>query len=397
MSFLRTAKGFLARLRQQSSNRDFHYYSRWWAIVKKEFIQLRRDYVTLAMMVIVPISQTALFGFAINTDPKHLPTAIISADNSVFSRTFINSMKNSDYFDIQNDNFTKAEAKQALKSGKVLFVLHIPPNFSRNILRGETPEILLEADASDPNNVNSPIIAITGMLDHVFQEDFNGPLSHLYQNKQPYTLNSHLLYNPEKITQYNIIPGLIGAILLFSLTMVTAMAITRERERGTMEQLLAMPLRPYEVIAGKIIPYVLIGVIQATFIIIAGFYVFNIPFLGSLFIFYIVVLLFISVTISIGVSLSSFASNQMESLQFTIMYLLPSLLLSGFMFPFAGMPLWAQYLGNLLPLTHFVSLARAIMLKGSSFIELWPHVWPLIIMQIILFFLAVKFYRKTLD
>mgnify|MGYP001809620029 CR=1 FL=1 len=372
-------------------------FSRWRAIMKKEFFQLKRDRITLAMMIFIPLLQTGLFGYAINTDPKHLPTAIVNGDYSLFSRSFISALKNSNYFDIKNDALTESEAHQALKSGKILFVVHIPVDFSRNVLRGKNPSILLEADATDPNVVGSPVLAVTGMLDTVFKEDFKGALSHFHQEKQPYNLNIHLLYNPEKITQYNIIPGLIGTILTFSLTMMTAMAITRERERGTMEQLLAMPLQPYEVVAGKIIPYIFIGLVQATLIILAAKYLFNIPFLGSIFTLYAAIFLFIAVTISVGVTLSSFASNQMQSMQFTIMTLLPSILLSGFMFPFSGMPIWAQHVGQLLPLTHFVRLVRAIMLKGSSLTELWPSIWPLLVMEVILFTVAIKCYRKTLD
>lgn len=372
-------------------------FLRWWAIVKKELTQLKRDRVTLVMIIAIPIFQVMLFGYAINTDPKHLPTAIVNADNSIFSRSFIVALKNSTYFDITQSNLTEMQAKEALKEGEVLFVINIPVDFTRKILRGEKPEILIEADATDPTVVGGPISAISALFENVFKEDFTGVLSQFYSTIVPYTVNAHLLYNPEKITQYNIIPGLIGTILTFSLTMMTTIAITRERERGTMEQLLAMPINSSEVIAGKIIPYVFIGLIQATLIIIAARFLFDIPFLGSIIALYTVILLFISVTISIGVTLSSFAKNQMQSMQFTIMTLLPSILLSGFLFPFAGMPKWAQHVGEMLPLTYFVRLIRSIMLKGSSWGELWINMWPLGIMLVVILSLAVKFYRKTLD
>lgn len=372
-------------------------YSRWWAIVKKELTQLKRDRVTLGLIVVVPIIQIVLFGFAINTDPKHLPTAIVSADQGVFGRSLIVAMENSRYFAIKKTNLSVNEGQEALKRGDVLFVLNIPVDFTRKILRGENPGLLLEADATDPSAIGGATAAINDMLAQVFDEDFKGTLRYLVNYRAPYHVNIHLLYNPEKITQYNIIPGLIGSILTFTLTMMTAIAITRERERGTMEQLLAMPIKAYEVVTGKIIPYIFIGLIQATLIIVAANFLFNIPFLGSIFSLYIVILLFISVTIAIGITLSSFAQSQMQSMQLTIMMLLPSLLLSGFMFPFAGMPVWAQHIGGALPLTYFVRLVRAIMLKGSTWSTLWPDIWPLMIMLTIVVSLAIKCYRKTLD
>lgn len=371
--------------------------SRWWAIVIKELLQLKRDRVTLAMIIIIPIMQLLLFGYAINTNPKHLPTAIVSADNSILVRSFIAAMKNSSYFDLNEKILTKAQAKQALERGDVLFVIHFPVDFTRKVLRGENPEVLLEADATDPTAVSGPTAVAIGMLGSVFREDFRGVLSKFNNGNTPYTVNTHLLYNPEELIQYNIIPGLVGTILTFTLVMMTAIAITRERERGTMEQLLAMPVKPYEVIAGKIVPYVIIGLVQATIIVLASRYLFNVPIFGRVFILYVVVLLFIAANIAIGVTLSSFAKNQMQSMQLTQMALLPSIFLSGFMFPFAGMPLWAQYLGQIIPLTYFIRLVREIMLKGSSFADLWPNIWPLLLIDIIVVIIGVKTYRKTLD
>jgi ABC-2 type transport system permease protein len=372
-------------------------FLRWIAIVKKELIQLKRDRVTLAMIIVIPIIQLTLFGFAINTDPKHLPTAIVSADHSVFTRSFITAMQNSSYFELKKDILTEQQAKKALNAGDILFVVSIPVDFTRKLLRNETPEILLEADATDPNSVGGAVEAITGMLSTVIQEDFRGVLARNIQSSPPYSVNVHRLYNPEKITQYNIIPGLIGTILTFTLVMMTAIAITRERERGTMEQLLAMPIKPYEIIIGKIVPYIFIGLVQATIIIIAAKYLFSILFFGGIFALYVVTLLFIIGSITMGVAISTFARNQMQSMQFTIMILLPSILLSGFMFPFLGMPYWAQCLGQTLPLTYFVRLVRGIMLKGSTLIDLWPNIWPLLIINIVVMTIAIKSYRKTLD
>ena len=371
---------------------------RWIAIVTKEFIQLKRDRVTLAMIIVIPIFQLFLFGFAINTDPKNLPTAIVTADNSVFTRSFIAAMTNTSYFALNPNILTEAEAKKALERGQVLFVINIPVDFTRHVLRGENPEILLEADATDSVAIAGATAATTSMLNNVFQEDFRGVLTKFNNvSHTPYTINTHLLYNPEKITQYNIIPGLLGTILTFTLVMMTAIAITRERERGTMEQLLAMPVTPFEVVTGKIFPYILIGLLQSTLIITAAKFLFHIPFFGSIIMLYLVVLLFISGVITIGVTISSFAGNQRQAMQMTQMILLPSILLSGYMFPFLGMPIWAQYIGRLLPLTYFIRLARAIMLKGSAPIELWPNIWPLGIIIIIIMSVGIRFYRKTLD
>src|SRR5579863_6150671 len=271
---------------------EYKSLSRWWAIVWKELLQLKRDRLTLSMIIFIPIMQLVLFGYAINTNPKHLPTAIVSADNSILVRSFIASMKTSSYFELNEKILTKAEAKQALERGKVLFVIHFPVDFTRNVLRGENPEVLLEADATDNTAIAGPTAVIKDMLNTVFQEDFRGVLSKFNSTTTPYKINIHLLYNPEQLTQYNIIPGLIGTILTFTLVMMTAIAITRERERGTMEQLLAMPVKSYEVITGKIVPYMIIGLVQATIIVVSARYMFNVPIFGGIFILYIVISLF---------------------------------------------------------------------------------------------------------
>ena len=372
-------------------------FRRWWAIVKKEFIQLKRDRVTMTMIIVIPIIQLLLFGYAINTNPKHLPTAIISADNSIFTRSFTTAMTNTTYFDLNPKILTEIQGKKALEAGKVLFVINIPVDFTRKLLRGETPEILLEADATDPVAIAGATSAINAMLNNVFKEDFKGTLAKYHMPATPYTLNVHLLYNPETLTQYNIIPGLMGTILTFTLVMMTALAITRERERGTMEQLLAMPVTPIEVVSGKIFPYIFIGLVQAALIITAAKYLFDIPFFGSLLMLFLVVLLFICGVITIGVTISSFAGNQRQSMQLTQMILLPSILLSGSMFPFLGMPAWAQYIGKMLPLTYFIRLVRAILLKGSSPADLWPNIWPLMLIIVVIMAVGIKFYRKTLD
>jgi len=370
---------------------------RWWAIVLKEFLQLKRDRVTFAMMVVLPIIQLALFGFAINTDPKHLPTAVVAYDESEFTRTFLSSIQTSEYFAIDPQFDTAEKAQTALREGKVQFIFTIPSDFTQKLLRGEKPSMLLEADATDPVTITIALASIEGISKQVLQKDLTGSLSTLWSEKQPFDVRIHRLYNPNGINQYNIIPGLMGTIMTMTLTMMTALAITREREHGTMENLLATPARPLEIMTGKIIPYVFIGLVQATLILFASHFVFDVPFNGSIILVYTVALLFIAVNLTIGITISSLAQNMLQALQLTIFYFLPSILLSGFMFPFYGMPTWAQHIGQLLPLTYFNRLIRGIILKDNDLFMLWPNIWPLMIIGTIMMILAVKFYKKTLD
>ncbi len=372
-------------------------FSRWWGIILKEFLQLKRDRVTFAMMVGIPIIQLALFGFAINTDPKHLPTAVVSYDESEFTRTLISTMQTSEYYAIDTRYTTPSEAQEALKKGDVLFILTIPVDFTKKLLRGEKPSLLLEADATDPVTVSTALLSMDGIAAQIAKKDLNGALSALSYQKKPFDVRVHRLYNPNGINQYNIIPGLMGTLMTMTLTMMTALAITRERERGTMENLLATPAKPLEIMTGKIIPYVLIGLLQATLILCASYFVFHVPFNGSIILAYGVALLFITVNLTIGITISSLAQNMLQALQLTIFYFLPSIMLSGFMFPFSGMPSWAQRIGEMLPLTYFNRLIRGVVLKGNDLPTLWPNIWPLMIITLVMMFFAVKFYKKTLD
>ncbi|MCX5543626.1 MULTISPECIES: ABC transporter permease [Paraburkholderia] len=371
--------------------------ARWWSIVLKEFLQLKRDRITFAMIVGLPIIQLTLFGYAINTDPKHLPTAIVVGEDSVFARSFVAGMRNSAYFDVIETLPDEASARHALARGTVQFVLSIPVDFSRRLLRGERPSLLVEADASDPTAITTALAALPGLVAPVAAKDLTGPLAHLNGTPAAFDVQVHRLYNPEGITQYNVVPGLMGVILTMTMVMMTGLAITRERERGTMENLLATPVLPIEVMTGKIIPYVAIGLIQATIIVLAARYVFHVPFAGGLVTLYLSALLFIAANLTVGITLSSLAQNQLQAMQLTMFYFLPSLLLSGFMFPFGGMPRWAQWLGNLLPLTYFNRLVRGILLKGNGWTDLWPAVWPLAVFTVAVMAIAVRFYRRTLD
>lgn len=371
--------------------------TRWWSVVLKEFLQLRRDRVTFAMIVGVPIVQLALFGFAINTDPKHLPTAVIVHDQSEFSRSFVAAMTNSAYFDIVETLPDEEAGRRALARGRVQFVLNIPVDFSRRLVRGEHPSLLLEADATDPTATQTAVAALPHLVQPVADKDITGPLAYLNGGQSAFGVQVHNLYNPEGITQYNVVPGLMGVILTMTLVMMTGLAVTRERERGTMENLLATPVLPIEVMTGKIVPYVAIGLIQASIILFAARFVFHVPFVGSLVAIYLAALLFIAANLTVGITLSSLAQNQLQAMQLTVFYFLPNILLSGFMFPFAGMPQWAQFIGNLLPLTYFNRLIRGILLKGVGWADLWPSVWPMALFTAIVMAIALRFYRRTLD
>ncbi|CAD6525390.1 putative multidrug ABC transporter permease YbhR [Paraburkholderia kirstenboschensis] len=371
--------------------------ARWWSVVLKEFLQLRRDRVTFAMIVGVPIVQLSLFGFAINTDPKHLPTAVIVHDQSEFSRSFIAAMTNSAYFDIVETLPDEEAGRRALARGRVQFVLNIPVDFSRKLLRGEHPSLLIEADATDPTATQTAVAALPKLVQPVADKDITGPLAHLNGRQSAFGVQVHNLYNPEGITQYNVVPGLMGVILTMTLVMMTGLAVTRERERGTMENLLATPVLPIEVMTGKIVPYVAIGLIQASIILFATRFVFHVPFVGNPVAIYLAALLFIAANLTVGITLSSLAQNQLQAMQLTVFYFLPNILLSGFMFPFAGMPHWAQFIGNLLPLTYFNRLIRGILLKGDGWADLWPSVWPMALFTAIVMAIAVRFYRRTLD
>jgi ABC-2 type transport system permease protein len=326
-----------------------------------------------------------------------MPTAVITADHSPFTRSFIAAMKSSDYFHITEELDNEEAGRAALAQGRVLFVVTIPPDFSRRLLRGERPALLIEADATDPMATGMAIGAATQLTQAVAQKDLTGPLAGLAGGQPAFDVRVHQLYNEEQISQYNTVPGLMGVILTMTLVMMTGLAMTRERERGTMENLLSMPVRPIEVMTGKIVPYIAIGLIQATIILLAAHFVFHVPILGSLLSVYLAALLFVAANLTVGITLSSLAQNQLQAMQLTMFYFLPNMLLSGFMFPFQGMPMWAQYLGNLLPLTHFNRLIRGILLKGNGWWDLWPSIWPLMLFTVVVMTAAVKFYRRTLD
>jgi len=370
---------------------------RFWAMVVKEFIQMRRDSITFAIMVGIPLIQLMLFGFAINSDPKHLPAALILADNGPQGRTVLNALQNSAYFEFVRQVKTETEGRQLLDRGDVQFVINIPENFTRDLLRGNKPSILIEADATDPIAVANTFGALGPLLNTALQNDLKGPISFLAAGASPVDLRVHALYNPEAITQYNIVPGLMGVVLQMTMVMVTALAITREKESGTMENLLSMPTRPIEVLVGKIIPYILVGYIQVVLIVAAARFLFHVPLVGSLFLLLVVALVFIIANLAMGITISTLAQNQRQAMQMAFFFFLPSLLLSGFMFPFRGMPHWAQALGELFPLTHFLRIIRGIVLKGNGLADVMLQLWQIVLFAVLAVTIGVKRYRRTLD
>jgi len=370
---------------------------RFAAMVGKEFVQMRRDRVTFAMMLGIPILQMILFGFAINSDPKHLPTAILSADNSVFSRTVTAAMQNSGYFQVVRLAQSEEEAEELIDRGEVQFVLSIPENFSRKLIGGERPALLLTADATDPAATSNAVAAFRVLAEAALQRDLVGPLEHLRSGEAPIEVIVHPRFNPEGITQYNVVPGLVGVVLTMTLVIITGLAITRERERGTMENLLSTPVRPLEVMLGKIVPYILVGYVQLSFILLAARYLFQVPLSGSLPLLLTLALIFIAANLGVGLTFSTLARNQLQAMQMSFFFFLPSILLSGFMFPFRGMPVWAQRLGEVLPLTHFLRIVRGILLKGNGLREVAPEIWPIALFLLVSLSIGLMRYRRTLD
>jgi ABC-2 type transport system permease protein len=372
-------------------------FHRLWAVVLKEFIQMKRDRVTFGMMVGIPLMQLMLFGFAINSDPRHLPTAIRAADQGPFARTLVAALRTSDYFSLVSEAATEADAQRLLQLGDVQFVINIPEDFTRQILRGEHPTLLIEADATDPAATGPAVSAVRAIADTVLDRDLTGPLARLRAKAGPIDFQIHAHYNPENITQYNVVPGLMGVVLTMTMVVITALAITRERERGTMENLLSTPVRPFEVMLGKILPYIAVGYIQVTLILVAARFIFGVPMVGNLALVYAVSLLFIACNLSMGITFSTLAKNQLQAVQMAFFFFLPSILLSGFMFPFRGMPEWAQWIGSCLPNTHFLRIVRGILLKGNGVAEIAPEIWPLLLFLAIAMTVGVKRYRQTLD
>jgi ABC-2 type transport system permease protein len=371
--------------------------ARLMAILIKEFRQMRRDRLTFAMMVGVPIMQLVLFGYAINTDPRQLPLAVVAADHSEFSRSFVAALENSRYFRLAATPASEAEGDRLLAMGEVQFLLVVPPDFARRLVRGERPNMLLAADATDPSASGNALAAVNAIARQVQERELVGPLAQLRPTPPAFQVLVQRRYNPEGLARYNIVPGLIGVILTMTMVMMTSLAVTRERERGTMENLLATPARPLEVMIGKIVPYILIGYVQVMVILVTARLLFDVPMVGSLLLLTACLVLFIAANLAVGFTFSTLAQNQLQAMQMTFFFFLPSMLLSGFMFPFRGMPRWAQVIGEALPLTHFLRAVRGILLKGNALADIAPHLWPIALFMLVAGAVAVNRYRETLD
>jgi ABC-2 type transport system permease protein len=371
-------------------------WRRVWAVLIKEFTQLKRERLTFAMVLGIPILQLILFGYAINTDPKHLPTVVVAADGGPYVRSIVRAAENTGYFRVFA-SVTDREAEALIAAGEAQFALVFPSDFSTRLVRGERPALAVYADATDPSATGAALAALAQLPSVALANDLHGPLAQLRPGVAPFEVILHRRYNPEGITQYNVVPGLIGVILTMTLVLMTAMAVTRERERGTLENLLATPVRPVEVMVGKILPYMLIGYLQVLVIYAAARFLFSVPMFGSFALLSGALLLFMLALLSIGFTFSTLAASQVQSMQMTLFFFLPNVLLSGFMFPFRGMPRWAQWIGEVLPLTHFLRIVRAVMLKGAGLADVLPQTLPIAAFIVVVGTIALARYRQTLD
>jgi ABC-2 type transport system permease protein len=363
------------------------------AMLLKEFLQLRRDRITFATMIMLPLMQLVLFGYAINTTPRNLPTAVLLQESSDVGRAVLKALENTRYFKVTRRVDTEAEFDRLLQSGQVLFAVEIPSGFERSLRRGDRPALLVAADATDPVAAGSALSALGQIVQTALRNERAIPES----AEPPFEIRQHARYNPAGSSQLNIVPGLLGTILTMTMLIFTALSVTREIERGTMESLLAMPITPLEIMIGKIAPYIAIGFLQASLIVAAGIFLFAVPVIGSLTLLAALSTLFIATNLSIGYTFSTLAQNQLQAVQMAMMYFLPNILLSGFMFPFAGMPTWAQWIGEVLPLTHFIRIVRAIMLKGATLEALQYDTWAMAGLMLVAMTIAVTRFRRTLD
>src|SRR5262252_9313799 len=369
------------------------FWRKTWAMLVKEFIQLKRDRVSFAMIIMIPLVQLMLFGYAINTNPRNLPTAVLMQESTDLSRSILAALENTKYFRVTQLPHSEAEVDELLASGAVLFAIEIPARFERSVRRGDKPAMLVIADATDPVASGTAL----GTLNMVLQTALSHDRAVPDKPTMPFEIRTHARYNPAAVTALNIVPGLVGTILTLTMLIFTALSVTREIERGTMENLLSMPITPVEIMLGKIVPYIFVGFVQASLILSIGILLFGVPVFGSLLLLAVLSTLFITTNLSVGYTFSTLAQNQLQAMQLSIMFFLPSILLSGFMFPFLGMPVWAQYVGECLPLTHYLRIVRAIMLKGSTLANLQYDALALIALMLLAMIIAVTRFRRTLD
>ncbi|QEY52141.1 ABC transporter permease [Legionella longbeachae] len=373
-------------------------FLRVWSIAKKEFIQIRRDKVVFLWLLFAPAMQILLFGFIINTDPKHLPTTIISSEDTPFTRSLLQGLKNTHYFSIDTVAKDEKSAERLLLSGKSLFIINIPPNFSRDLLREKYPHVLIEADASDPLTVANAFRAASELPSRVFEHDLHGALEYLAPKEEiPFEFEIQAKYNPENIPQYNTIPGLIAYLIFATFTVLTAVSINSEFERGTFETLLITPLTAVNIIFGKVIPHFILAYLLFFVLLAVAYFIFSIPFYGSLPLYLLLLAPYSISNLGTGLAISALTKSQFTAVSLSNAYILVATLISGFLFPFNGIPHWAQYLSQIMPLTHFLRITRNSMLKGAGLDILWPDTWPIIIFTVFIIFLAIFLFRRTLD
>lgn len=367
---------------------------RLYSLLRKEWIQVRRDPMTLRLIIALPIMQLFLFGYAINTNPRNLPTGLLISEPTKYERTIVTALHNTGYYDIRSYS-SEAEAERALSTGEALFVINVPPNFDRTVDRGEQPSILIDADATDPSAIGNATAAL-GAVVNVLNRDLP-PSRQAQPTAPPFQFVVHARYNPEQLTVLNVVPGLICVVLTMSTMLMTTLSITRERERGTMENLMAMPARPIEIMLAKVVPFIAIGYLQTVTILVVSALVFHLPLRGSVPLLLLALGLFIAGNLALGLTFSTISTNQMQAQQLAQFSLLPSLILSGFIFPFRGMPIWAQWLGELLPTTHAIRIVRSVLLKGNGVAAIAPELWPIVAFTLVVMGVAIWFYRETLD
>ncbi len=380
-----------------SANRDPGFLRRTWAMIVKEFVQMRRDRMTFATMIMVPVLQLTLFGYAINTDPRELPTAVLTRDDGPLTRAVLAALRNTDRFDFRWQVRDPQQLDKLIRSGTAQFGVEIPASFERDVRRGDRPAILVIADATDPVATGTAVASLNGVIDSALRRELRGPDEAVTKSVEPFEITLQNRYNPEGLTQINIVPGLLGVVLTMTMMMYTALAVTREIERGTMENLLAMPIKPVEIMIGKIAPFVLVGFVQMIIILVAARYLFDVPIFGNVWLLIALSTLFAASNLAVGYTFSTVARNQLQAVQMTFFFFLPNFLLSGYAFPFRGMPGWAQAIGEALPLTHFIRIVRGIMLKGNGLSDMKMDVLALILFMLVAMGLALLRFRRTLD
>jgi ABC-2 type transport system permease protein len=369
-------------------------FRRLHALLRKEWIQVRRDPMTLRLIIALPIMQLFLFGYAINTNPKHLPTGLLLGEPSRYERTIVTALQNTGYYDVKLFS-SEAQAEAALARGEALFVVNFPANFDRSVDRGEAPSVLVDADGTDPTAIGSATAALSAVVSGLNRD--LPPIRQVQATAPSFQFVVHARYNPEQLTVLNVVPGLICIVLTMSTLVITALSITREREHGTMENLIAMPVRPIEIMLAKIVPYIFVGYVQVVLILAISAAVFGLPIRGSLTLLMLTLGLFIASNLALGLTFSVVSTNQMQAQQLAQFTLLPSFLLSGFVFPFAGMPVWAQWLGEFFPMTHAIRIVRGLLLKGNGAAAIAPELWPIALITVASIAMAAWFYRETLD